>query len=56
VDIKIRALPIVAGQYTQTKYILGGIGNYNKTVPDTIFFDMHLEPMRDQIDVNLNKN
>jgi hypothetical protein len=53
---RIRALPILDGQYTQAKIFSGGHRILkNDTVPSRIFFDMRLGPVSPAIDVNVNQ-
>lgn len=58
----IRALPRDSG-FTQTKFFVGfsgaGANNpylHSDPIPARIFFDMRLEPVSPQIDVNVNQN
>ena len=45
----VRALPIGAGQYTQTKNL------YGKKAPRKMLFDMGLKPVPNELDVNVNQ-
>jgi len=50
----VQALPVIGGQYTQQKSFIGGYDDFiaNDVIPKRIFFDMNLQPVQPEINVN----
>ncbi|KHE92890.1 MAG: PEGA domain-containing protein [Candidatus Scalindua rubra] len=57
-DTIVQALPVIGGQYSQQKSFIGGYDHdyiVNDVIPKRIFFDMNLQPVQPDINVDIDE-